>query len=184
MKPLNLIKPVPQTLLESERVILRRFTMDDLDRLDRLNSNVDVMRYIGDGSLRTREQTRAGIVRVQRIYENFPGLGFWVAEEKPKRSFVGVFALFYIPKTVEVEVGYRLIKSAWGRGLATEGASALVRYGMFELGLNRVVGLTHAENEPSKRVLMKAGLVPRGTGNYYDKELCYFVASASDFRQF
>ena len=69
MKPLNLIKPVPQTLLESERVILRRYTMDDLDRLDRLNSNVDVMRYIGDGSLRTREQTRAGIVRVQRIYE-------------------------------------------------------------------------------------------------------------------
>ena len=180
MKPLNPIKFPQQTLLETERVILRRYTMDDLDRLDRLNSNVEVMRYIGDGSLRTREQTRAGIVRTLRIYQNFPGLGFWVAEEKPKRNFVGVFALFYIPKTVEVEVGYRLVKSAWGRGLATEGAGALVRYGMFELGLERVVGLTHAENEPSKRVLMKAGLQPRGTGNYYDKELCYFVASASD----
>ena len=58
-----------------------------------------------------------------------------------------------------------------------------MRYGIFELGLKRVVGLTHAENEPSKRVLMKAGLQPRGTGNYYDKELCYFVASASDFRR-
>ena len=183
MKPLNFIKSPHQTLLETERVVLRRYVRDDLDRLDRLNSNVDVMRYIGDGSLRTREQTAAGIVRTLRIYENFPGLGFWAAEEKPKRNFVGVFALFYIPKTVEVEVGYRLVKSAWGRGLATEGASALVRYGLFELGLERVVGLTHAENDPSKGVLMKAGLEPRGTGKYYDKELCYFVASASRFRQ-
>ena len=183
MKPLNLIKSPHQTLLETERVVLRRYRRDDLDRLDRLNSNMEVMRYIGDGSLRTREQTRAGIVRTLRIYENFPGLGFWMAEEKPKRDFIGVFALFYIPKTVEVEVGYRLAKSAWGRGLATEGARALVRYGMLELGLNRVVGLTHAENDPSKRVLMKAGLQPRGTGNYYERELCYFVAEKSRFRQ-
>lgn len=183
MKPLNLIKPSHQTLLETERVVLRRYVRDDLDRLDRLNSNVEVMRYIGDGSLRTREQTRAGIVRTLRIYENFPGLGFWVAEEKPKRSFIGVFALFYIPKTVEVEVGYRLVKSAWGRGLATEGATALVSYGMLELGLNRVVGLTHAANGPSKRVLMKAGLQPRGSGNYYERELCYFVAEKSRFSQ-
>jgi RimJ/RimL family protein N-acetyltransferase len=129
------------------------------------------MRYIGDGSLRDREQTRAGIARAQRIYDLYPGLGFWVAEEKPKRNFVGVFALIYIPKTGEVEVGYRLVKSAWGRGLATAGARALVRYGLFELGLDRVVGLTHQENDPSKQVLMKAGLQPRGTGHYYDKEL-------------
>ena len=183
MKHLNFIKPAPEILLETERLILRRYVTHDLDRLDRLNSNLEVMRYIGDGSLRTREQTRAGVVRTKRIYENFPGLGFWAAEEKPKRKFIGVFALFYIPQTVEVEVGYRLAKPAWGRGLATEGARALVRYGMFELGLARVVGLTHAENDPSKRVLMKAGLEPRGTGHYYGRELCYFVADKSRFRQ-
>ena len=181
MSALNLIHPTRQTLLETGRLILRRYDADDLDRLDRLNSNVDVMRYIGDGSLRTREQTRAGIVRTQRIYSIFPGLGFWIAEEKPRRNFAGVFALIYIPKTVEVEVGYRLTPSAWGRGLATEGARALVRYGLFELGLNRVAGLTHPENDASKRVLMKAGLEPRGMGHYYDRELCYFVAEASRF---
>ena len=80
---------------------------------------------------------------------------------------------------MEVEVGYRLQKSAWGRGLATEGARALVRYGMFELGLDRVVGLTHPDNVPSKHVLMKSGLQPRGMGHYYDKDLCYFVAQKS-----
>lgn len=174
--PVNLVSPPRRILLETERLVLRRYERDDLDRLTRLNADPEVMRYIGDGSLRDREQTRAGIARAQRIYDLYPGLGFWVAEEKPKRNFVGVFALIYIPKTVEVEVGYRLVKSAWGRGLATDGARALVRYGLFELGLDRVVGLTHQENDPSKQVLMKAGLQPRGTGHYYDKELCYFVA--------
>lgn len=172
----NLVAPPRRILLETERLVLRRYERDDLDRLTRLNTDPEVMRYIGDGSLRDREQTRAGIARAQRIYDIFPGLGFWVAEEKPTRRFVGVFALIYIPKTVEIEVGYRLIKSAWGRGIATDGARALVRYGLFELGLDRVVGLTHPENDPSKHVLMKAGLRARGTGHYYDKELCYFVA--------
>jgi len=181
MRPLNLVSPARQTLLETGRLVLRRYDMDDIDRIDRLNSNAEVMRYIGDGSLRTREQTRAGILRTQRIYEIFPGLGFWIAEEKPARRFAGVFALIYIPKTVEVEVGYRLAQSAWGRGLATEGARALVRYGLLELGLERVVGLTHPANDPSKRVLMKAGLEPRGMGHYYDRELCYFVAERSRF---
>ena len=176
MSPVNLIVSARRVLFDTDRLILRRYENDDLDRLDRLNRDAEVMRYIGDGSLRTREQTKAGIFRTQRIYAMFPGLGFWIAEQKPKRTFIGVFALIYIPRTVEVEVGYRLHKFAWGHGLATEGARALVQYGFDTLGLNRIVGLTHADNDPSKRVLMKAGLQSRGMGHYYDKDLCYFVA--------
>jgi len=164
------------TLLETERLTLRRIKLSDLDDMARTNGDPDVMRYIGDGSTWTRAQSEARIRRILQVYELFPGLGLWIGEEKKSHRFVGTYALIYIPKTVEVEVGYRLCKSAWGRGLATEGAAALVRYGRVELGLNRVVGLTHPDNEPSKNVLMKAGLQPRGMGNYYDKQLCYFVA--------
>jgi RimJ/RimL family protein N-acetyltransferase len=163
-------------LLETERLRLRRVALTDLDNMTRLNGDRDVMRYIGDGSVWTRAQSEARIRRILKVYEIFPGLGLWIGEEKHTGNFVGAYALIYIPKTVEVEVGYRLRKSAWGRGLATEGARALVRYGMFELGLDRVVGLTHPDNDPSKQVLMKSGLQARGTGHYYDKELCYFVA--------
>lgn len=166
----------PDVLLETERLVLRRVTLADLDKLAGINSDPAVMRYIGDGSVWTREQSEARIRRVLRIYENFPGLGMWIGEEKSNRRLVGAYALVYIPNTVEVEVGYRLQKSAWGHGFATEGARALVRYGMVELGLNRVVGLTHPDNDASKQVLMKSGLQARGTGHYYDKELCYFVA--------
>ena len=168
-----------EVLLETERLVLRRVTLADLDDMARINGNPDVMRYIGDGSVWTRAQSEARIRRVLKIYEIFPGLGMWIGEDISTRRFVGAYALIYIPKTVEVEVGYRLQKSAWGRGLATEGARALVRYGMFELGLDRVVGLTHPDNEPSKHVLMKSGLQPRGMGHYYDKDLCYFVAQKS-----
>jgi [ribosomal protein S5]-alanine N-acetyltransferase len=168
-------------LLETARLVLRRLSMNDLDEMARLNGNPDVMRYIGDGSVWTRAQSEARIRRILKVYEIFPGLGLWIGEEKVSRKFVGAYALIYIPKTVEVEVGYRLQKSAWGRGLATEGASALVRYGMFELGLDRVVGLTHPDNGASKHVLMKSGLQARGTGRYYDKDLCYFVAEKPTF---
>lgn len=162
-------------LLETERLILRRMSLKDLDKMARLNSDPDVMRYIGDGTVWTRTQSEARIRRILLVYEIFPGLGLWIGEEKIARKFVGAYALIYIPQTTEVEVGYRLQKSAWGCGLATEGARALVRYGMFELGLERVVGLTHPDNDASKHVLTKAGLQARGTGRYYDKELCYFV---------
>ena len=170
-----------QVLLETERLILRRMSMKDLDKMARLNSDADVMRYIGDGTVWTRAQSEARIRRILKVYEIFPGLGLWIGEEKVSRKFIGAYALIYIPKTTEVEVGYRLQKPAWGRGLATEGARALVRYGMFELGLDRIVGLTHPDNDASKHVLMKAGLQPCGTGHYYDKEICYFVAERSTF---
>ena len=166
-------------LLETERLILRRVTLADLDQMAGINGDPEVMRYIGDGSVWTRMQSEARIRRILKVYEIFPGLGLWIGEEKASRRFIGAYALIYIPKTVEVEVGYRLQKSAWGRGLATEGARALVRYGMFGLGLDRVVGLTHPDNDASKHVLMKSGLMPHGMGNYYDKQLCYFVAEKS-----
>lgn len=167
-------------LLETEHLVLRRMRHDDLNDIARINADPNVMRYIADGSLRSREVTAANIRRTHRIYEIYPGLGFWVGEEKPKRKFIGVFALVYIPKTVQVEVGYRLRKSAWGRGLATEGARALVRYGMVELGLERIAGLTHPDNIASQSVLMKAGLRRHGMGHYYERDLCYFVAERTN----
>ena len=163
-------------LLKTERLNLRTISLANLDDMTRLNRDPAVMRYIGDGAVWTRAQSEARIRRMLRVYENFPGLGMWIGEEQSTGRFVGAYVLNYIPNTVEVEVGYRLCKSAWGRGFATEGARALVRYGLLKLGLYRVVGLTHPDNEPSKRVLMKAGLRPAGMGRYYDKSLCYFMA--------
>jgi ribosomal-protein-alanine N-acetyltransferase len=84
--------------------------------------------------------------------------------------------LKYIPKTVEVEVGYRLLHEAWGQGFATEVARELVRYGFEEVGLDRIIGLTHPDNVASQRVLMKAGLAAAGWGRYYGQRLRVYAA--------
>jgi [ribosomal protein S5]-alanine N-acetyltransferase len=158
------------------RLRLRQFRPADADDLFRLDSDPRVMRYIGDGNVGTRRTVDGVLDRAARYYLNYPGLGVWPAEEHAGGRFVGWFCLKYIPKTVEVEVGYRLLPEAWGRGFATEGAKALVEYGFNELGLYRIVGVTHPDNAASQRVLQKAGLRDAGWGRYYDRDLRFFVA--------
>jgi RimJ/RimL family protein N-acetyltransferase len=162
--------------LETARLSLREFRADDADNLYRLDRNPRVMRYIGDGSVATRASVTAALERAAKHYRNYPGLGVWPAEDRASGEFVGWFCLSYVPKTVEVELGYRLLPDAWGYGYATEGAQALVRYGFKTLGLYRIIGLTHPGNTASQCVLQKAGLRDAGWGRYYDRDLRLFVA--------
>ena len=93
-------------------------------------------------------------------YERFSGYGFWAAVEKSSGRFVGWFhfrpAADASPD--EVELGYRLRRSAWGKGYATEGSRALIDKGFAELGVRRVVASTMVVNVASRRVMEKAGL--------------------------
>ncbi|HEV3240098.1 MAG TPA: GNAT family N-acetyltransferase [Casimicrobiaceae bacterium] len=163
--------------LETERLSLRQFHPSDADNLYRLHRDRRVMRYIGDGSVGDRASVAAVLARAAREYRNYPGLGAWPAAERASGEFVGWFCLKYVPKTVEVELGYRLLPQAWGYGYATEGARELVRYAFEVLGLHRIIGLTHPGNTASQSVLRKAGLRDAGWGHYYDRELRLFVAS-------
>jgi RimJ/RimL family protein N-acetyltransferase len=164
--------------LVTERLALREFRPSDVATLHRLDSDPRVMRYIGDGSTRSRAAVDAAVRRSMKYYGTYPGLGVWPAEDRASGGFIGWFCLKYVPDTVEIEVGYRLAPDAWGRGYATEGALALVRYGLDELGLLRIIGLTHPDNAASQRVLLKAGLTDAGWGNYYRRRLRLFVVSA------
>lgn len=165
-----------KSFLTTERLSLREFRPDDAENLYRLDRDPRVMRYIGDGSVGTRASVAAALSRATEYYARFPGLGVWPAETGGK--FIGWFCLKYVPATVEVEVGYRLLRQAWGHGFATEGARALVRHGFDTLGLYRIIGLTHPDNAASQRVLQKSGLRDAGWGRYYDRDLRLFVAEA------
>jgi ribosomal-protein-alanine N-acetyltransferase len=162
--------------LQTLRLDLREFVAGDFDDLYRLDRDPRVMKYIGDGRLSTRPQVAAAIERVRRVYARFPGFGTWRASRRDSGAYIGWFSLKYIPKTVEVEVGYRLLHEAWGQGFATEGASELVRYGFGDLGLFRIIGVTHPDNAASQRVLMKAGLEDAGWGRYYGWRVRVFAA--------
>ena len=154
-------------ILATSRLLLREFDDDDLDNLLALDSDPEVMRYIGDGTVSTREQLEQALPRVQAAYERHPGLGIWALELAEDQRFLGWACLKYLDQSEHVEVGYRLLKDAWGKGYATEIAQALVQYGWEKMELERIVGITHPENKASQRVLEKCGLVRNGDGEFY-----------------
>ena len=142
-----------QIFLETQRLALRRFTEDDVDHLFALHNDPDVMRFLNGGRPTQREE-------IEREYrERFAGDGYWAAVEKATGEFVGWFAFNQKESgPEEAELGYRLKRSAWGKGYATEGSRALIRKGFTELGVRRVWAQTMAVNLASRRVMEKAGL--------------------------
>jgi RimJ/RimL family protein N-acetyltransferase len=147
--------------LETDRLILRRFTEDDVDNLYALDSDPAVVRYISGGPATPREEIEHDYIPAYlAYYERFAGYGFWAAIEKSTGDFLGWFHFrpYKDDAPDEPELGYRLRRSAWGKGYATEGSRALIHKGFTELGAQRVVAFTYGEHLASRRVMEKAGL--------------------------
>lgn len=150
-----------QVFLETERLVLRRFTEADLDNLVDLDSDPDVMRFINGGTPTSRDVIQNEILpRFLRCYEQYDGYGRWAAIEKSTGDFLGWFHFRPLQGTSpdEPELGYRLRKAAWGKGYGTEGSRALIRKGFAELGVRRVFATTYQDNLGSRRVMEKVGM--------------------------
>jgi RimJ/RimL family protein N-acetyltransferase len=150
-----------EVFLETERLRLRRFTADDVRNLVELDSDPEVMRYINGGRPTPRDDVENVILpRILSFYESSDSYGYWAAEEKSSGEFIGWFALHPNDDNPpgEVELGYRLRRSAWGKGYATEGSRALVDKAFRELGAQRVRAETMTVNAASRRVMEKASL--------------------------
>ena len=147
--------------LETERLLLRRFTEADIDNLVALDGDPGVMRFLTGGRGTPREAIeRDYLPAYLRYYERFAGYGFWAAVEQSTGEFLGWFHFRPAPGSPldEPELGYRLRRSAWGKGYGTEGARALIDKGFTELSIRRVVASTMAVNTASRRVMEKAGM--------------------------
>jgi RimJ/RimL family protein N-acetyltransferase len=115
--------------------------------------------FLSGGEPTPREEVRDRIIPFfLGFYQQFDGLGFWAAEAKGTRDFLGWFHL-RPTEDGSVDLGYRLRKTAWNKGYATEGSRALIRKSFTDLGVPRVVAHTMTVNQASRRVLEKSGLV-------------------------
>ncbi len=150
-----------RVFLETDRLVLRRFTAADADNLYHLDHDPAVMRFLSGGKPTPRAVIEDEILPLYfQCYERFAGFGFWAAIEKSSETFLGWFE-FRPPdggSPDAVELGYRLRRAAWGKGYATEGARALIRKGFIDLGVQCVFAETMAVNSASRRVMEKAGL--------------------------
>jgi RimJ/RimL family protein N-acetyltransferase len=150
-----------RVFLETRRLTLRRFTADDVDNLVELDSDPQVMRYINGGRPTPRTEVENAVLpRLLGYYERYEAYGAWAAVERATGDFLGWFALHPRDDAPpdDVELGYRLRRSAWGQGLATEGSRALVDKAFTDLGAERVFAETMTVNAASRRVMEKAGL--------------------------
>ena len=148
-------------ILETPRLTLRQFTEDDVDNLFDLNSDPEVMRYLTGGKPTPREEIRDQIIPFHlAVYERLDRLGTWAAESAATGEFLGWFHFRPGPDAdiTNIDLGYRLRRSAWNKGYATEGSRALIDRGFTELGVERVFAHTMTVNAASRRVLEKCGL--------------------------
>ena len=150
-----------EVFLETERLVFRRFTIEDVDLLYELDNDPDVMHYINLGAPAPREEVvEAVLPTFLSYYERSDRYGFWAAIEKESGRFLGWF--HFRPGEGagprEPELGYRLHRWAWNKGYATEGSRALIDKGFAELGVVRVTAQTMAVHVASRRVMEKSGL--------------------------
>ncbi|WP_206537676.1 GNAT family N-acetyltransferase [Ilumatobacter nonamiensis] len=155
----------PGVHLVTERMVLRRFTTNDLDALVELDNDPEVMHYINNGAPVDADDVADTLDHWIAAYHRTPGFGFWAADDRRTGDFIGWFhfrpAHYNIPP--EPELGYRLRRNYWGRGLATEGARALIDNGFEQHPIERVVAETMVVHTASRRVMEKAGLRPTRT---------------------
>ncbi len=154
--------------LETPRLIFREFTSEDLQGLIDLNSDAEVMQHITAGAPIPSDRICHEVLpRFLRLHRESSEFGYWAAVEKNKGDFLGWFQ-FKRKDEDSVELGYRLKRSAWGRGFATEGARALLVKGFEQLGVERVFARAMISNQASIRVMEKVGL--KFEGNYIESE--------------
>ncbi|SEL18072.1 GNAT family N-acetyltransferase [Streptacidiphilus jiangxiensis] len=152
--------------LTTERLVLRPSTEDDLEPLAALNTDPEVMRYIGDGSVPPLDHRRTSesIARARQYWDDH-GHGLLLVVERETDQVTGWVALLepaFLPEVLPaVEIGWRLARRFWGQGYATEAATALQAYGFDNCGLDRLVSIRHVDNDRSRRVMEKLGLTHR-----------------------
>jgi RimJ/RimL family protein N-acetyltransferase len=146
-------------MLETTHLLLRRWRDSDRGPFAALNSDPRVMQFFPALLSRAESDRLAG--RIEAQFEEH-GFGLFAAELRQERAFIGFMGLsvpnFEAPFTPCVEIGWRIAADYWNRGLATEGAQAVLAYAFDSLHLAEIVSFTAAANLPSRRVMEKIGM--------------------------
>ncbi|MFE9259182.1 GNAT family N-acetyltransferase [Streptomyces sp. NPDC006879] len=144
--------------LSTDRLVLRRWRDRDLGPWAAMNADPEVREHLGD--LLTREQSDASVARFQAEFDQ-RGYGWWAVEVRATGKFIGFAGLDRVDDGLPfagVEIGWRLTRSAWGRGYATEAALTVLAHGFGSLGLPEILAVTTATNFRSQAVMRRIGM--------------------------
>jgi RimJ/RimL family protein N-acetyltransferase len=154
-------------MIDTDRLHLRRWKDSDREPFARMNADPRVMQFFP--SVLTPEESNALVDRIEHAIEQ-RGFGVYAAELRANSSFIGFIGLyetgFAAHFTPCVEIAWRIAAEHWNRGLATEGARAVVRHAFETLGLDALVSFTTEQNLPSRRVMEKIGMTRDPTEDF------------------
>jgi ribosomal-protein-alanine N-acetyltransferase len=162
--------------LETDRLVLRPFTLDDLDPLAESLADPEVMRYVGEGEAvgKTRDESRRMLEELIAEYDRW-GYGLWAVTTDGENGGrpIGWCGLieWELEGTTEVEVAYLLGRPYWGKGFASEAATAVRDYGIGPVGRTRLVSLVYPRNDASLRVVRKLGMRYERDAEFFGKRL-------------
>jgi ribosomal-protein-alanine N-acetyltransferase len=164
-------------ILETSRLSLRELTEEDAPDVHRLNSNPNVMRYLGAEAILLSPEEALSMLR-SRIFPLYAryGMDRWAVMLRETNALIGLCGLRYLPRTNEYDLGYRFFENYWGKGYATECARAVLDYGRNQLPGARIVGKAFPENLASIRVLEKIGMQFEGNEPYQGGTVAVYVS--------
>ena len=147
------------TILETERLLMRRLVASDLDDLYALYRDPEIRRHFPEGTL-SLDETREELEWFLNGHPDHPELGLWATLHKPTGAFIGRCGLlpWEIEGRTEVEVAYLLGKAYWGRGLATEAARAIIEHAFATQPVDRLICMTDPGNGASRNVAVTLGM--------------------------
>lgn len=146
------------TILETERLILRKLTTDDAAFILDILNQPSFIKNIGDREVRTLDESHKFILeRYINSYERL-GYGVYLTLLKENQTPIGICGLIKRDGLEHADIGYAFLPQYWSKGYASESASAVLDYAKTALGMKRILGITTSDNTGSARVLEKIGL--------------------------
>ena len=167
-------------MVESERLVFRKFTLDDLPLLIEQRSDPDVNKFLGGTKLQNPEALDKRIRFYMSCYDTH-GFGMCAMIWKPSGEMIGSAGIQPLDGTDEIEVGYSMIKEYWGRGIGTEAARAWLDYGFRTAGLDRIVAVAHTDHRASRHIMEKLGMHYEKVEIHYGAECAFYAISRRQF---
>lgn len=167
-------------ILETERLLHRRLTADDLDTIIEFRSDDEVNKYLGGSRAKTREFNEARMKFYLETWEKY-GFGFAMMIWKETGEEIGWSGLQPLEDSGEIEVGYGLVKKFWRKGIGLETAKGWLDHGFNKADLERIVAVAAPENEGSWRIMEKCGMKSEGTKFHYGTDLVFYAVSKDEF---
>jgi ribosomal-protein-alanine N-acetyltransferase len=169
-------------MLETERLLMRKFTLEDLNTLIEQRSDPEVNKYLGGTKMQNPEKLATRLRFYIDCYNKY-GFGTCAVIWKETGEVIGSSGLQPLDSTTEIEVGYSLIKKFWRKGIGFEAAKAWLDFGFKVKNLERIVAVAYPENTGSWRIMEKLGMRYQKNEVFYGAECVFYAISRNEFNQ-